>query len=222
MGGDQGYSSYYDMASDEETPFIGDYDFAPGGQQMSALAPYGQALIGSLVTMGAPPGGLDYVPDLAPVGSKSTYFPRSVNADALALTFLGFDAGIPGGGVSQQADMSSGTGAWDPSFRGALTAFQKSVGITADGWIGPQSRTKLKEKVDEKNRTAPNIPAAPQAPAPVPPPSPSNQVPVNPSVPGQPQPATGFAALTTGQKAAVVAGGLALLGGGYYLYKRSR
>ncbi len=209
MSGNAGWSSYYDAAEDEETAFIG--DFAPGGQQM-----------GALVTMGAPAGGLDYVPDLAPVGSKSTYFPRSVTADALALTVLGVDAGIHGGGVSQASDMNSGTGAWDINFRGAVTAFQKANGLTADGWIGPVTRAKLKERVDEKNRTAPNLPAPTTPPAPVPPPSPSNQVPVNPSVPGQPAPAHGFAALSTAQKVGVVAGGVALLAGGYYLYKRSR
>lgn len=208
--GDQGYSSYYDAAEDEETAFLGELEFAPGGQQM-----------GALVTMGAP-SGFNYVPDLAPVGSKSTYFPRSVTDDALALTFLGFDAGIPGGGVSQSADMNSGTGAWDINFRGAVTAFQKANGLTADGWIGPQTRTMLKTRVDQKNASNPTVPELPKPPAPVPPPSPSNQVPVNPSVPGQPAPATGFAALSTAQKAGVIVGGLALVGGGYYLYKRSR
>ncbi|NBU16711.1 MAG: peptidoglycan-binding protein, partial [Actinobacteria bacterium] len=156
----------------------------------------------------------------APVGSKSSYFPRSVTEDAIALTFLGFDAGTPGGGISQQADMNSGTGAWDPTFRAAVTAFQQKNGLTVDGWIGPQTRKMIKQRVDEKNASTPNLPAPPTPPAPIPPPSPSNQVPVNPAVPGQPQPATGFAALSTPAKIGIVAGAVALLGGGYYLLRK--
>lgn len=193
---DQGWSGYYDSATEDAYPEMGE-----------------------LVTMGDI--GLRYTPDLAPVGSKSTYFPRGVTEDAIALTFLGFDAGTPGGGISQQADMNSGTGAWEPTFRAAVTAFQKANGLTVDGWIGPATRAKIKERVDQKNAIAPNLPAPPQpvSPAAIPPPSPSNQVPVNPSVPGQPKPATGLAALSTPAKIGIGVAALALLGGGYYALK---
>ena len=202
---DQGWSGYYDSAQDDAFPSMGDLsDFR----------------MGELVTMGAPIG-LQYTPDLAPVGSKSTYFPRSVTNDAIALTFLGFDAGVPGGGISQQSDMNSGTGAWEPTFRAAVTAFQKANGLTVDGWIGPATRTLIKTRVDQKNATTPNVPEPPKPtpPSAIPPPSPSNQVPVNPAVPGQPAPATGLAALSTGAKVGIAAGVAAVAAGLYYAFK---
>lgn len=202
---DQGWSSYYDAAAVEDS-----------GAALGALSDF---RMGELVTMAGV--GLQYEPDLAPVGSKATYFPRSVTADAVALTFLGFDAGIPGGGVSQQADMSTGTGAWEPNFRAAVTAFQQANGLTVDGWIGPQTRKTIKLRVDQKNASTPNVPEPPK-PTPkeaIPPPSPSNQVPVNPSVPGQPQPATGLAALSTGAKVGIAAGVVAIAAGLWYALK---
>lgn len=101
---------------------------------------------------------LMYVPDVAPVGSAAAgnYFPRSVTEDAKALRFLGLNAGNPGGGVSQQSDLQSKSGAWNPTFQAAVKAFQaspfgKSKGLTADGWIGPNTRTALLAAVETKN-----------------------------------------------------------------------
>lgn len=102
---------------------------------------------------------LGYIPDLAPVGSAAAgnYFPRSVTEDAKALRFLGLPAGNPGGGVSQASDMKQKAGAWNPTFQAALRSFQssafgKSKGLVADGWIGPSSRQALFEAVELKNK----------------------------------------------------------------------
>lgn len=196
MSSDQGYSGYYDAASEDA---MSGFDFVGMGDL------------------------LQYTPDLAPVGSKSTYFPRSVDGDAVALTFLGYDAGFPGGGVSQSNDMNKGVGAWDPVFRAAVSKFQSDNGLTVDGWIGPATRTKIKERVDQKNAKG-GIPSPPvPLNVPIPPPSPSNQVPVNPAVPGQPQPQPGalakVSALSTGAKVGIGVGALALIGGLWWAFK---
>jgi peptidoglycan hydrolase-like protein with peptidoglycan-binding domain len=99
-----------------------------------------------------------YNPNLGSVGSGASYNPGPVDQDALALNFLGYNAGFPGSGPR---------GAWDATFQSGLKAFQTNNGLTVDGWIGPKSRAKLKEKVDEKQRggafPAP-IPSAPVVP----------------------------------------------------------
>lgn len=99
---------------------------------------------------------LAYIPDLAPVGSGASYFPRSVSEDAKALRFLGLAAGNPGGGVSQAEDMRTKTGAWNVTFQQAVKAFQaspfgKTQGLTVDGWVGPNTRKALGAAVASKN-----------------------------------------------------------------------
>jgi hypothetical protein len=133
----------------------------------------GGGRIGMIGSMGAPGGPLVYVPDLAPVGSKDSYFPRSVEQDARALVFLGFlsdleDANRAESTGSQGGDMANEAGAWDPSFRGAVTRFQSTQGITADSWIGPQTRTFLARAVAVKNANPGALPI-PAPPGTVPP-----------------------------------------------------
>jgi hypothetical protein len=123
-------------------------------------------------------GSLSYAPDLQPVGSGSagTYYPRDTSADAAALNYLGFfpdpmlstHVGTKG---TQAADMAAQAGAWDPEFRTAVTDFQQAYGLTADGWIGPGTRTKLAAEVAKKNANGggivppiPNIPNLPNVP----------------------------------------------------------
>jgi Putative peptidoglycan binding domain len=96
---------------------------------------------------------LDYQPSLGPVGSGAGYWPGDVRADALALDFLGCPiatAATPSTGT-QSGDMSTLSGAWDPNFRGAVGAFQAKAGISADGWIGPSTRTVLAQAVATQN-----------------------------------------------------------------------
>jgi hypothetical protein len=133
-----------------------------------------------------------YIPDLAPVGSGSAYFPRSVDDDAVALNVLGFGAGFPGGGSSQRADMANEEGAWDSSFRAAVTNFQKqNPALRAPGVI----------------------PGLPPVPAPLPggktSPAPGKVVPV---VPGGPED-------NTTRNLMIGGGVLAVLVGGYFLLK---
>lgn len=133
--------------------------------------------------IGAPP--LLYVPDLRPVGSGAAYFPRDVEQDAAALVFLQFlsnvaDANREQSTGSQGGDMANSAGAWDPAFRSAVTRFQVAKGLTADSWIGPQTRTALAAAVAFQNANPGALP---------PPPSPGTVPPVlvNPGkVPAQP------------------------------------
>lgn len=101
-------------------------------------------------------GGLAYVPDLAPMGSGSSYWPRDTKADAQALNYLGYYpdpllAAHVGTSGSQKADMAANTGAWDPSFRTAVTDFQDAAGLEPDGWVGVKTRTALAAAVAAKN-----------------------------------------------------------------------
>jgi hypothetical protein len=138
-----------------------------------------------------------YVPDLGPVGSGSqgTYYPRNTEEDARALGYLGFfDAFIDHTGTlgSQQADMANDAGAWDPAFQEAVAMFQASVGLPADGWIGPNTRRALAAAVLKKNAEGP-MPSPLPIPPPPPPPLP-NILPVPPSpipVPPSPGPLPG-------------------------------
>lgn len=130
--------------------------------------------IGSIVT--AP---FIYTPSLASVGHASAYFPGDVTEDMKALNFLGFlpDAAFPTltSTGSQGGDEAQSAGAWDPAFRGAMGRAQTALGITADTWIGPQSRGALAQAVARHNLDP--------RPTPVLPPS----VPVTPGgVPAQP------------------------------------
>lgn len=165
-----------------------------------------------------------YVPDLAPVGSKATYFPRDVSQDARALNFLGFltDAELstlrPSTGT-QSGDMNGLAGAWAPAFRGAMGRFQASRGITADTWVGPQSRTELGRAVLAKNANPGALPP--------PPPNPDRPVPVAPGgVPAAPTPLPGVKPasstdepMSLGTKVAIGAGVVALAGGLWYVLK---
>jgi len=118
-------------------------------------------------------GTLVYVPDLGPVGSKSSYFPRDVEHDAEALSFLEFlsdvaDANRRQSTGSKGGDQAQVAGAWDPSFRSAVTRFQASKGLTVDSWIGPQTRTALAAAVVFRNLNPGRLPAPP-SPGTVPP-----------------------------------------------------
>lgn len=153
---EQGYSEYYD-ATAEQMPGI---------------------------------SGLSYSPSASSVGSGSAYFPGDVSQDAAALNYTGFlpDQFFytlkPSTG-SQSGDMNGQAGAWDPAFRQAVRDFQMSAGVTADGWIGPATRTRLKLAVETKNAMS-----APNAPPFIPPaPSPVVVPPVAPSSPTAPKPA---------------------------------
>ncbi len=151
--------------------------------------------IGGLGDIGGAP--FVYIPDLAPVGSGNAYFPRSVEADAAALNFLGFlpsDSQLsaprqPSQG-SQAADMADNSGAWDPEFRGAVkagavTRFQASdptSGLVIDSWIGPATRTAIAFQVQIANANGLGggvVPVLPPAVIPVVP----GNVPVAPNAP---------------------------------------
>lgn len=134
-----------------------------------------------LGSIGAP-GPFIYIPDLGAVGSKSSYFPRDVERDAAALVFLGFlsdvdDANRQVSDGSQAADIANEGGAWDPAFRSAVTRFQSSARITADSWIGPQTRTAIAAAVAAKNAGGLALPV-PSQPVPVSP----GAVPAKPTV----------------------------------------
>lgn len=127
-------------------------------------------------------GVLAYAPDLGPVGTGAAgdYYPRDTTQDANALQYLGFmplaaldqHVGTLG---SQAADMAASQGAWDPAFQAAVRAFQAVSGATQDGWIGPQTRTRIAAAVALKNANpAPNPNPLP------PPPIPPNILPVPP------------------------------------------
>ncbi len=174
--------------------------------------------------MGQIAAPFQYFPDLSPVGSGSAYFPRSVAADAQALNFLGFltDAELaslrPSTGT-QSGDMNGPAGAWAPAFRGAMGRFQASAGITADTWVGPQSRGKLATAVSAKNANPGALPP--------PPPNPDRPVPVNPgTVPALPTPLPGVTpasassgGMSTGAMVGIGVGVLALGAGLWYVLK---
>lgn len=114
----------------------------------------GLGSLGEVGDIGAVP--FVYIPDLAPVGSKSSYFPRDVERDAAALVFLRFlsdldDANRMMSQGSQAADMNNESGAWDPFFKGGVTRFQAAKGLTVDGWIGPNTRTAIALAVTQAN-----------------------------------------------------------------------
>jgi hypothetical protein len=181
----------------------------------------GQGGVRRIGSLGAP-ATLVYVPDLAPVGSKATYFPRSVEQDAAALNFLGFlsdvaDANRMSSTGSQSGDMSNEAGAWDPDFRSAVGRFQASAGITADTWIGPQTRTTIAAAVARKNASGVN---------PVPPPPPGKIIPVVPGeVPAKPAALPGLQPVAAKEGSdtttyLAIGGGVLLLGGlAYYALK---
>lgn len=169
-------------------------------------------------------GTLVYIPDLAPVGSKSAYFPRDVERDAEALEFLEFlsasanAAREPSTG-SQAGDMANEAGAWDPNFRSAITRFQVAKGLTNDGWVGPQTRTALAAAVAFANAN-PGVLPAPPPPGVVPP------VPINPgAVPAKPAVIPGVTPVNTksGDDTMMYVGlglgGLLLAGLGWYALK---
>ena len=97
-------------------------------------------------------------------------------------------------------------GAWDANFRAALSRFQSSAGVTADGWIGPQSRAALKRAI-----ALANAGAAPPAP------TPDNPIPHKPASDPTTPPDEG---LSTGAKVAIGAGIVAAVAGGAYYLSR--
>lgn len=139
-------------------------------------------------------GPLAYNPPTGPVGSKAAYWPESrpngadTSEDAEALAYTGY---MPDSDLermrnsrgSQQQDMATNSGAWDPGFRAAVSRFQAAKGLTVDSWIGPQTRRTLKAAVDAKNATAPNDPPPPPPPVPVVPNPGQVPVPVPPIMP---------------------------------------
>lgn len=153
-----------------------------------ALSCMGMAGLGAIGQIPAP---FIYVPDLAPVGSGASYFPRDTTEDAKALNFLGFmdDESLrfhPGSMGSQQADMSNEVGAWDPAFRAAVTRYEAARGLKADSFIGPQVRGSLAKDVLAKN--AAGVPSLPV------PKLPDVIIPVDPGgIPGGSKPVPGVA-----------------------------
>jgi LPXTG-motif cell wall-anchored protein len=168
-----------------------------------------------------------YVPDLAPVGHASTYFPRSVSEDARALNFTGFldDASLaslfPSTG-NQADDIDQTAGAWDADFRAAVTRFQAAKGLTVDSWIGPQTRTALAVAVAARNAQG-----VPSFPVPSLPPA---IIPVNPGgVPAKPAVLPGITpGVPAGKKdetttyVALGVGALALGALGYFFLKKKK
>lgn len=135
--------------------------------------------IGAIGLIAAP---LVYVPNLAAVGSEGagTYYPGDVNADAMALAFLGFlaESALPSIGAtrgSRAADMPAQVAGFNPTFKAAVGAFQGSPAGQAGGAgvvdtrIGPNTRKALAAAVLAENarRAAGGLP-----PPPPPPPSP--------------------------------------------------
>lgn len=142
--------------------------------EMEECIEYGGGGIGSLSTREVGIAGLNYVPDLAPVGSGSagSYYPRDTSGDAAALNYLGYFPeplykSHKGTSGSQAADMAAKTGAWAPDFQQAVRYFQEANGLAADGWIGPATRTKLAALVTAKNASGDSsIPTIPVIPTP--------------------------------------------------------
>lgn len=195
--------------------------------------------VGGMAALWTPP--LTYTPSLTSVGSGSSYWPGDVTGDAQALNVLGYltdtdEYWTPGGNTavhpstgSQAGDMAASAGAWDPDFQAAVKQAQAAFGDTQDGWIGPQTRTSLAQGVATWN--ANNSPIAP--PQPVSPTPPAPGVPpaaVIPVLPGDnppvPEPGNGgstpsgpiawFEGLSTVAKVGVVAGAVAVIGGGLW------
>lgn len=174
-------------------------------------------------------GALAYVPDLGPVGSGSagTYYPRDTSQDARALAFLGFypepyasqHVGTRG---SRAADAGAGVGAWDEDFRLALTNFQRSVGLTADGWIGPSSRQALAVAVAARNASEVVPVPPPPAPSPFPVPVPPNVLPLPPAPSPGPAPSPSPVAAKDDDKTVMYVGigvaALAALGLGVWAF----
>jgi len=102
---------------------------------------------------------LTYTPDLRANSDPGAYYvtssgsaARDVRQDMKALRFLGYAAPInPGGNVSYSADSSSKTGSFSPAVQAVVKQFQKDTGLTADGWLGKGTRTKLGALVAAKN-----------------------------------------------------------------------
>jgi len=183
--------------------------------------PQGTYGIGGLGDISGAP--FAYVPDLAPVGSGSAYFPRDVERDAAALNFLGFmsdvdDANRAISKGSQAADIAASAGGFDPAFRAAVTRFQASAGLTIDSWIGPKTRAGLLQAV-----ASANLRGLGGGPVPTLPPA---ILPVNPGgVPVKPGPLPGIKPASAGTDAdgdetttylAIGAGVLALAGLGWW------
>jgi hypothetical protein len=209
MQSGQGWSGYYDSADEAETGGMSGFDF-----------------LGAIQETDRP---LLYIPDLAPVGGGAAYFPRSVDDDAVALNVLGFNAGLPGGGQSQRADQANEEGAWDSTFRGAVTAFQQrnpASGV-ADGWIGPNTRRSLAVAVAAFNLKAPSpsplpvpiIPPGIPAPGGKTSPAPGVPVPAKPGAPSEIIPTIPGVSAETSKYLVYGAGGLLVLGLGYWLLK---
>lgn len=113
-----------------------------------------------------PPGSkalCDYKPDLRPMSDAGAYYydpsngkhaAINVREDAKALRFLGLylaKSGDPGGGNGLSADRNSATGSWYPPLQLSVKQFQTDMGLTADGWLGPQTRKRLGEEVAQIN-----------------------------------------------------------------------
>jgi hypothetical protein len=174
----------------------------------------------SMMGMGTISAPFLYVPDLAPVGSKSTYFPRSVDRDAMALNFLQFMSDsalddLTSSMGSQSADMNNEAGAWDPAFRASVTRFQVAKGLTADSWIGPQTRTALAAAVAFKNANPGTLPSPLPQVVPVIP----GQVPAKPAVLPGVTPASAKTEDDTLMYLGIGAGVLALGGLAWYALK---
>ncbi len=193
--------------------------------------------MGSLSGFGM--GALAYLPDLGPVGSGSagTYYPRDTSGDAAALNYLGFFPDFllqahVGTSGSQAADMAAFTGAWSEPFKTAVGDFQLASNLTADGWIGPGTRTELARQVALKNANEiipPGPLPIPPGPLPFPPgplPFPPGPLPFPPAPGPSPAPGPGPGPAPaddhTGRNVALVAGGLAVAGGLYYLLKKKK
>ena len=183
--------------------------------------------------------GLNYSPSFSDVGHGSAYWPGDVSADAAALNYIGFLPDVyaaqlnPSTG-SQQGDMNGAAGAWDPNFRQAVTDFQDSAGLTADGWIGPNTRRALAVAVQAKNASdspiAPPYIPPPVAPAPgipnvipnITPPQPAGPpvLPL-PAVPGASpaQPASAHGETDWALYGGIAAGGAVLLGLAWWALK---
>jgi len=202
MRGDQGWAGYYDAATDEP---------------MSGIEWSGIHGIGDLHP------GSAYKLNLTPTGSGKAYYPGSVDADAEALNYLGYQAGFPGGGNGQAADIQAGEGAWDDTFQQAVRNFQadaRGAAGTVDGWIGVNTRKALFAAVQARNASNPSAPLpAPSrtlpnvAPAPSPSPSPAPK-------PGglAPAPAASIGGgMTTNQKVMIGAGLALVLAGLAYV-----
>lgn len=186
---------------------IGDFGAADGEYEMAGL----RGFRGVVMT------GLDYQPNLGPVGSGDAYAPGDVTADAMALNYVIGAVDVP---PPQQGKYGPG-GAFDLDFQNAVKEFQLSAGLTGDGWIGPATRKALKAAVDAKNASGDQIVPADDQPliapnptpdlplpatvTPLPPPKPT---PVHPTVP----PAAGIPPL------AMAVGVAGLLGGAYALW----